>query len=245
MKNIKRILVLLFVGLSIVSYAQQFQLVNKEGISYTDGEKISLSITENDLDVLGDFITEIFVKNLTDMELDVRTSRTNLNLVEGMNAYVCFGICDDPEGTMLAMNCLISENDSASYALHLRPNEKLGLCEFQIDFMVPGESMTLFVEINVTPLSIKESGNATVSLAAYPNPASASSTIHVSYTLANKNNTHHLKIRNIMGATVINLPLNPYENSITFDAAALKPGVYFYTIDNNNQTIAAKKLIVK
>jgi hypothetical protein len=243
MKSIQKILTLLFLGLSLLSYAQQFQLTNSDGVPYLDGQTIATTITEDHLDDIGEFVTHIFVKNLTDDELDVRTLRTNLELAEGMSAYVCYGVC--APDTLFALECTISENSSESYDLHLRVNELLGFCKFQLEFMVPGEMVTLFVEIRVNPIGIKEPHTTSASLSAYPNPAPANSTINVSYTLADKGNHHCLVIRNIMGAAVLSMPLNPYNNTISFDAAELKSGVYFYTIESNNQISVAKKLIVK
>jgi hypothetical protein len=245
MKIFKKTLILLFFSLSFLGYAQQFQLTNSEGIPYTDGETISFTITENDLED-GEFITEILVENLTDTEFEVRTYRTNLVLVEGMIAYVCFGVCDDPEqGSAFGMNYPVSEYSRVSYAFHLRTKGKFGFCKFQLDFGIPDESMTLFLEINMTPVGVKEQNNGAAALSAYPNPAPANSTIHVSYSLEDKNGSHRLLIRNIMGAKILSMPLNPYDNTIAFDAAELKSGVYFYTIETNNHVAAAKKLIVK
>jgi hypothetical protein len=249
MKNIKKTLFLLFVGLSLFSYAQQFQLTNHDGVPYTDGQTISTTITEDDLDEFDEFITEILVKNLTDKELDVATHRSNLDLIEGMLAYVCYGVCGPPDG--YEMNGTIDGNSSMSYSLHLNPNGKFGLCKFQIDFMTPAlipgefEKMTLYIDIRVSSIGVKEPNTTSVSLSAYPNPAQANSTVIVSYSLADKNNNHRFVIRNIMGALVMCKLLNPYENSIAFDAAELKSGVYFYTIETNNQVTVAKKLIIK
>jgi hypothetical protein len=242
----KKLLALFFAGLSLIGYSQSFQLTNSEGISYTDEQLISITITENDLNSLGEFITEIFVKNLLDIPLDVRTYRTNISLIGGMNAYVCFGICDDPTGTMYAMNWLFMETEEETYALHLRPNGNTGLCIFQLDFMVPEEkTMTLYVEIDMQPLGVKEQNSEKVSLSAYPNPVVAGSNVNITYTLADKNNADKLVIRNILGATVMSIPLDPYEKSISIDTSPFVQGIYFYAIENKNQISIAKKLIVK
>jgi hypothetical protein len=249
MKTFKTTLILLFLCVSLlVGYAQNFSLTDKKGAIYPDGETISRSFTESDLNESGDFIFEIFVQNNLDIELEVKSLRTNLVLVNGMNAYVCFYVCDDTLGTQYAMDCFIYENNSASYALHLRPHNNFGLSQFKFEFWSEedqSDKQTLYVNLEMQPLSVKEQPTSPVSLSAYPNPAPANSTIHVSYTLADKTNIHRLIVRNIMGAEVINLPLNPSENTIAFDAAELKAGVYFYTIETNHRVTAAKKLIVK
>jgi len=95
------------------------------------------------------------------------------------------------------------------------------------------------------PLGIKGQKPDNVSLSAFPNPAPANSKVNVSYTLADKNDNNCLVIRNIMGAMVMSMPLNSYENNMAIDISNLKSGVYFYAIENKNHISIAKKLIVK
>ena len=236
----KKLLIPIFIGISLLSYAQSFQLTDPKGNPYTNGQTIiSATITEEDLDMFNEFVTEIVVENLTGTELDVQTLRTNIDFVNGMNAYVCFGTCCD--STIYSIPCTVEESEH--FSLHLKPNGKFGFCKFKLDFTAAGQSMTLYVEIEVKSLSVKE--NTTVLLSAYPNPVSANSTVNISYTLADKNSNQNLVIRNIMGAVVMNMPLNPYNNVVSIETSILKSGVYFYTIENNNQISAAKKLIVK
>ena len=245
MKSKKRFLILFFVGLFFIGYAQQFQLTNSDGIPYSDGQTISATITENDLNSVNEFVTKILVENLLDTELNMRTYRTNMPLIEGMNAYVCFGSCDDIDGTMFGMDWMISEGEKESYDLHLRPNDKFGLCKFKIDFMTPEQSMTLFINIDMQPLGVKEQNSEKVSLSAYPNPVKAGSNVNVSYTLATQSNNNKLVIRNILGAEVMSMQLDPYETSVSINTSSLVQGVYFYAIENKNQISIAKKLIVK
>jgi len=243
----KRILTLLLVCASLFGYAQKFQLTDLNGNPYTDGEKISATITENDLTgPFNDFYVEIMVKNLYDFEQTVNSLRENIKLVDGMVAFVCFGVCDDPEtGGQLEMECLIDGDASAIFSLHLVPKDKYGLSQFKIVFSVEGQSMTLYIDIDMTHVGVKEQNNDKVSLSAYPNPVQAGSKINVSYTLTDKSSNNKLVIRNILGAEVMSFPLNPYETTISVNIASLVQGVYFYAIENKNQISIAKKLLVK
>jgi len=242
----KKLLALLFISLSVISYAQNFQLTDSRGNLYADGDTISATITTEDLNFLEEYVIEIFIQNLTDIELNASTSRTNTMLANGMLAYVCFGNCD-PTGDIFDMSWLIT-GDHEPYALHLAPKGNLGLSKFKLEFWTEPDKtdkMTLYVEIDMTPLGVKGSNNASVSLSASPNPAPANSKINIAYTLADKNDNHNLVIRNIMGAVVMNIPLSPGENKTSIDASNLKSGVYFYTLENKNHISIAKKLIVK
>jgi len=241
----KKLLTLLLISVSVIGYAQNFDLTDSRGNPYSDGETISATITTADLNDFDEYVTEVFVKNLTAVELDVNTSRTNITLANGMLAYVCFGVCD-PTGNMLNMNCRIM-GDQDPYALHLAPQGNFGLNKFKIEFWTEPEQtdkMTLYIEIDM-PLGVKESNPANVSLSAFPNPAPVNSKINISYTLADKSNHHNLVIRNIMGTEVMSMPLNPTQNSASMDISLLVPGVYFYTIETKNHISIARKLIVK
>ncbi|MCL2168297.1 MAG: T9SS type A sorting domain-containing protein [Lentimicrobiaceae bacterium] len=240
----KNFLTLVLVCISLCCYAQKFQLTDKNGNPYSDNQTISSLITENDLDYGVEFVTYIEVANLTDIDLNVKTLRTNINLVDGMNAYVCFFECDSPEGTMLEMEYTIEGGGSETYSLHLQPHGNFGLCRFKIEFEAEDQQMTLYVDIDMTHVGVQENNNA-ASLSAFPNPAPANSIITISYSLAHNNDSNRLIIRNILGTVVMNLPLNPFNSNISIDISSLKSGVYFYSIENNNQISITKKLIVK
>ena len=134
------------------------------------------------------------------------------------------------------------------YTLHIYPRGGYGLCKFKLEFWTEENQMDLFmlfVEIDYLELAVNDNNNTPVSLWAYPNPASPNSTITISYTLSEKNMGQQLSIKNILGATVMNIPLNAFENTVSIDASSLKSGIYFYGIENNNHLSLVKKLIIK
>ncbi|MCL2435222.1 MAG: T9SS type A sorting domain-containing protein [Lentimicrobiaceae bacterium] len=243
----KRLLILLFAGISFLGYAQKFQLTDNEGNPYTDGHTIVATITKDNL-MFGEYVVDITIENLTAVELLMKTMRTNIVLIDGMDAYVCFGIC--PPSNVFAIDWTIMEG-TESYALHIVPDTcycHFGISKFKLEFWSEkdeSDKMTLLVEIDMQPVGIIGQKPENVSLSAFPNPALAHSKINVSYTLADKNDKNCLVIRNIMGAMVMNIPLNDYENNITIDISDVKPGVYFYAIESKNRISIAKKLIVK
>jgi hypothetical protein len=239
----KKILILFFVSISLLGYAQYFQLTDPKGSPFYDGQTILRTITEEDLNAIDStYAIEIVVVNLTATELDIKTSRTNITLVEGMSAYVCFGVCHEED--IYDINYTVIEN-SEPYSLHLKPNGNIGQCKFQIDFTAESQSITLYIEIDMLPLGAKENNNDNVFLNAYPNPVSVGLKVNVSYFIEDYHKIQNLVIRNIIGTEVIRMPLNPFDNIITFDTSSLKAGIYFYAIENNNQIYFSKKLIVK
>jgi len=241
----KKILnLLLIIGIALTGYAQKFQLTDHEGNLYTDGQIIAVTVTEKDLNTFDEYITEFTVKNLTEEELNMRTLRTNIDIVDGMQAYVCAGISCYPDD-VFEITLFLEPESSESYALHLTPKGNFGMCKFQLDFMLAEEKITIFINIDVQQLGIAELNTTIASLSAFPNPAHATSLVNVSYILADKSDNNRLVIRNIVGGEVINLPLNPYENSTSVNISHLVAGIYFYAIENKNHITIAKKLIVK
>ena len=241
----KKILtLLLIVGIALTSYAQKFQLTDPNGTPYTNGQTINIDITHEDLTAFDEYVVKITIKNTSTEDLNMRTIRENIAIAVGMFAYVCFGVCDET-GEMLAMDCPIFEGGQDSFDLHLAPRGKFGLCQFKVDFMVPDESMTLYININVQELGVGVYDKKNASLSAFPNPTVAHSLLNVAYTLADRSHNNRLVVRNIVGGEVMNLPLNPNQNSITIDISSLVAGVYFYAIEDKKQIVIAKKLIVK
>ena len=240
----KKLIILIFSFLYFFNYAQNYQLTNPDGVPYTDGQTISVAITKADLNALGVYGIDVVVQNLTAMELPVRTLRENIALPDGMIAYVCFGDCDPTEGAQLAMNWDIKGAEETFY-LDLKPNGITGLCQFKVDFMTPEQNMTLYFDIDVQSVGVQERNDAKVSLSAFPNPAPVNSKVSVNYTLADKSSSHRLVIKNIVGAEVFSMPLNPNDNKTSIETSSLLPGIYFYAIENKNQISIAKKLIVK
>jgi len=241
----KKIFTLLFLGLTLLGYAQNIQLANKEGVPYTDGQTITATITENDLNPITDaYHIDIVINNITANNLEVKTLCTAEELAAGMIPEVCFG-CGCYDGPLIEIDWEFNEACSEVYAFKLATNGNFGLSRFKFEFITNGQTITLYAIIDMCQVGVKEQNNATASLSAYPNPAPANSKINVSYTLADKNENHHLVIRNILGAVVINTPLNPYENNISIDVSTLKSGLYFYAIENRSHIYTAKKLIIK
>jgi len=242
----KKFLILLFAGVSLLGYAQKFQLTDSKGNPYTNGQVIAATISEYDLNAIGEFAVAIKVENLTDVDLNVRTVRTNLALVEGTSAYVCFGNCQSAE--ILTIDYLLGGNQSLEYSLHIVPDTCLchfGLNQFQLDFSAGDDNMTLYVNINMQSLGISTQTHTPISLSAYPNPVSTNSQINVSYTLEDSFRNYRLVIRNTMGSVISNILLNPYEKNISVDISTLQSGVYFYSLENKSRILIAKKLIIK
>jgi len=241
----KKLLTLVFICASIFGYAQNFLVTNDQGIEYANGETIAATITEDDL-THKEYIVTVFLINPTESSITMNTLRTNIELPEKVSAYVCCleGCYGDD---VFAISGTIEEKKHDDYALHLRPNGGFGMCKFKLEFWTEenkADIFTLYVEINILGVGVKENKHGNSSLSAFPNPAPAHSNININYALAEKSQNNRLIIRNILGCEVMNIPLNPHQNSISLDISPLVSGVYFYAIENKNHISIVKKLII-
>lgn len=240
----KKLLLLFFIGFSLFGYAQKFQLTDTLGNPYQHEQTILKAFTEADLSLAGDFIVNFLVKNLTVEELQMKTIRTDIEIIDDMEVNLCVGIyCYPP--WIDTVNYSVSSESNELFAFHLIPKDKFGFCKYKLNFSTENETITIYLNIDVQKLSINENRNENLSLSIYPNPAPVNSKINVSFSLADKQEYYRLAFRNILGTEVLSLPVNPYENKISVDISNLKPGIYFYAIENKNQILIAKKLIIK
>lgn len=243
----KKLLTLLFISLCFWGYAQRdFIIADPANTSnqFTDGETLQYTYTFEEIDAMWGEAKIVFnIIDTSQTPLRIQTLRTDVDIVEGVNPYVCFGSCFD--STVMAIDWNIPAGGGDNYEFHFDPNGKPGKNIFKFEFWTKENQSDLFtlnVEVTIESVGVKER-NAGVTLSAYPNPASTHANITVSYAV--DNNDNRLVVRNMLGATLMSMPLNPYENTISINAANLTAGIYFYAIENKNQIVAAKKLIIK
>lgn len=96
--------------------------------------------------------------------------------------------------------------------------------------------------ISSTPLTIGNEETVT-ELSIYPNPVT--NMANIQFFLTDANNAS-ITVHNILGEVVYtNANLNQGQNIINFDAVKLGSGMYFATINNENETTSAKFTVAK
>jgi hypothetical protein len=126
---IKKIFTLLFIGISLFGYAQSFQITDTLGVPISNGHTFSASISPEELDLAGLYITYLEIKNLTDSELEMKVVRTDIDTVEGMEASLCVGgVCSLP--FVLERIFSVDEGSSESFSFDLSPNGNFGFSKF-------------------------------------------------------------------------------------------------------------------
>ena len=77
----------------------------------------------------------------------------------------------------------------------------------------------------------------------YPNPVREVAMID--YKLKDEEKDVKIILHNVLGSTVEEFELNPFENQLKFYTSEYNPGVYFYTLYIDNDGITTKKMIVR
>ena len=77
----------------------------------------------------------------------------------------------------------------------------------------------------------------------YPNPATSAS--YVDYKLPKSVIGASLRINNLLGVTVMEIPLDRTEGKATINVSNLKEGIYFYSLIVNNSATHTRKFVVK
>ncbi|MGB5930122.1 MAG: T9SS type A sorting domain-containing protein [Cyclobacteriaceae bacterium] len=78
---------------------------------------------------------------------------------------------------------------------------------------------------------------------AYPNPAE--SFIELKYAISNPDVRVKVVFHNLLGVRVSEHTLKAGDSSLTLSTEKFIPGVYFYTVNIDDQNVVTKKLIVK
>lgn len=76
----------------------------------------------------------------------------------------------------------------------------------------------------------------------YPNPAIEQA--FVDYHLMNDRAKAVVRVHNILGNLIGEYELSPYENLLRIRTEELNPGIYFYTLYINNESVLTRKLLV-
>ncbi len=122
----------------------------------------------------------------------------------------------------------------------------------QLVFMVGGDNNDIYID-NVSlkvdvSTNIKKSNDVIREFKLYnnyPNPFNPTTEIKFSIPIQG---IYSLKIYNVLGEEIRNLingHLNTGDHTVTFDAANLSSGIYFYTLTGNKINISKKMLLIK
>lgn len=173
------------------------------------------------------------------------------NIASSQNVKICLGnTCYDPK------------KDLAKVKIKLAPGEiytdlylefDLGITEakgtFDLHFANTENLRDVFIIESIYHVENTLNDNSTVDHkditmgSIYPNPSSRFA--QLDYQIKNPSAQARIVINSFIGNPMVDLRLDPSQNSIGINVSDLNPGIYFYTLIVDNQNIVTKKLVVK
>ncbi|MCX6230196.1 MAG: T9SS type A sorting domain-containing protein [Bacteroidetes bacterium] len=239
----RSLLVLASVILSIsVAFAQNLQIYYN-GALQTNYGTLTVNGYSNQINVL-----RLDVKNISSGTLVVKSKKIENSLISNTVNYFCFaGQCYSPTLYTSGYSATILPTKmDTSFSADYDPSGNIGTSTITyVFFNTANTADSVCLKVNfVTTLGVNEISKSDVSLSeAYPNPAS--NLVSFAYVLPVQARNAKIKISNILGATITELPINDYNGKKVFNTNDLQDGIYFYSLIINDKMYYAKKLIIK
>lgn len=242
----KKILLSLIIGTFILSVgnAQSLVIKDKTGVDVTG------QVLEHYCAPGAGFVSlGLDVFNVSSADKNVKVRKYDLLLADSTTSNICWASCypdfvmETPEPLLIAPGSFVP---NFTGDLTYRSIQGLSSVKF-VFFDMDNENDSSFVTINfiVGTLGVNNIASlkaATVSNA-YPNPAV--SVANIEYKLPAGVSNAWIKINNLLGNTIQEIPLGNAEGKVTIDVANLSNGVYFYSLLVNNSAVSTRKFIVK
>jgi len=220
-----------------IGYAQSLRLVNSSGkIFGRVGSEIEAPVS---------------IKNVSLKPVEITIHRTLNNISNGQESYFCMG-----------RTCFAPETDISTESKILRPGEifdgfrsvlrsGMGKSNTQISYCFvnvadPTDKLctTLNYQIESSEGNEVLFFNKDINISnIYPNPINEVALFD--YEVKNAGAKPKIILHNVLGSIVGEYVLNEFENKLKIYTQSFKPGVYFYTLNMDNQNLITKKFVIK
>lgn len=248
----KKILLILFTGISIVMISQNTILVTNitGGGTITPNQIINvITSANNQTKVTFD------IKNTSTSTKTYNAKRYDVILNTGASAYFCFaGTCYGNSILISQTPIILNANQSASQIsgsfntldADLDEGPTVGLSVIKYTFINTtnsSDSVQFTLRYNSPSVGLAENSNLISSIDAYPNPASDFTSFKIN---SKANSDAKFEVFNSLGALISskNIILSEGKNKVDYNVESLAAGIYFASIKVGNST-TTKKFIVK
>ncbi len=240
------LLSILAVTLSSYSFGQTFVLKDYDDNVITNGQQVDMWDNAGTIEMDYGLRSE----NLTTSSITVGLRRYEVDVVSGSQNYFCWNVCysPTPAGDMpewVAQDALTMDTDSVYSNFHAyhRPTGTNGISVYRYVFYNQAnqnDTISVTITFNASPNSVNEI-SADEQLAVYPNPAT--DVAHINYDVEG-NSEAKLELHNMLGSKVKEIKLDASQNKFDLSVRDLNPGVYFYTLVQNDKAVTTKRLVV-
>jgi hypothetical protein len=243
--NMKKILLGLIIGLffTFTSHAQSLVIKDKDGIVVT-GQTLEVLCTPG----VGVGSLGLDVYNVSDQRKSVKVRKIENYLIAESEVTFCWASCyppfvfESPDPIMI---------EAGSFTPNFTGDVGYGSTQgtvsatfvfFDMDNAVDSSYVTINFVVGTLGVPVNSISVSSLSNA-YPNPAATS--LNFDYKLASANDNARIRINNLLGTAVRDIPLEKAEGKVTLDVTNLKNGIYFYSLITNNSTTITRKFVVK
>jgi hypothetical protein len=258
MKNLPHLFILSCINYKISAMMKKITLLTLLVLGTLSSLQAQLSLEMEKVDsvvignawVDGDLAGYAVVKNTSPLPVEVALRRIDGNYTELTDSNaICWGLCftTDISQNPPAFNRTIQPGETDTAFLHVYPDldgyTRTGDITYVLfDYYNPTDSVAFDItfQVNGIPLSQIELKEATVSV--YPNPAQ--DFLRIQYDVNSSENAV-FELINLVGAKVYAGNLDKSQTEIELDLKDFNPGVYFYTLKVDGQSITSKKLVIK
>ncbi len=233
---------LVIVGMIFTSGAQSLELIY-EGEVFPHGGTITIAGDPYE----DELIVHMVIKNIASQPADIFARKIEMDVVESTSNYYCWNACFAPFIYLSPISIALQPGEETEeFSGHYQPFTNAGItqmCYSFFDGANPNDSTYFYVNYFASSVGINDLTLVKPTISnAYPNPAS--SQVSFDYNLpANVSNTT-INIHNLLGAKVRKVNLSGYNGKATVDVSDLKDGIYFYSIQIDNQVTETKRLVI-
>ena len=232
-------LMLLAVAALVSAQDLQFEF---DGTVYHDGDTIVSPFNE----MAGEYIQTLYLRNLTDNELNVVVEREILQNVPGTTLMFCWRSCLLPDVNISQAVPIPAQTLSTDeFSSHVLFDVEQGVVitkyyAYSSDQDEPNNRISIIIKAGTSGSGVAEN---TLNVGkAYPNPAS--SQVHFNLK-ANSNSDVKVMVYNLLGQEVKSQWANGSTGRINLAVDDLQPGIYFCSFLVNNEVVKTEKFIVK
>lgn len=236
-----KFLLLLIIGIVIHTnlIAQSFELVKEDGSAIVnDTILISTTNVENTL------VVPVYVKNLTEENLDIMVKKYDLDIVSGSDAYFCWDRCYPNDAFISAIFLSAEANDTIKdFSGDFKPNGINGLSKIMYTFFknkTDDDSISVTIYYDIVTVGINNFELIKSSISSFPNPAN--DILNFNYNLGH-NSQGEIYIYDLVGKKVKHKQITNSENNSQINVSDLNPGIYIWTIQMDGIPIKSEKLI--
>ena len=216
----------------------------------------SLRIVDTESNVTGEIGTDlkatVKIQNISDKPVRLKIQKLDNKIESGQVSYFCLGgncvdgITDEINSQLIIQPGEIVQEfvsilepglrESASSITYrfINADDPTDATNFSLNYLVESENSKgiLFYNNKIRVSNL------------YPNPVDKIAIVDYDLDL-DEESTAKIIFQNVLGSIINEYELQQFENKIKISTESLNPGVYFYTLQVDNQNLVTKKFIIK